>query len=127
MGRGRKEIAKDGEKTRFGQPGGPDPKKATKSGCPKHSIRQAVQYFSRKTAKDINELGKQNEPTMSQIVAVVAWKQGAKGNVKAIEFLTNNVDGKLPQETQLTGKDGEALQAPVIYLPANGRENNEKK
>jgi hypothetical protein len=120
----RKDIAKDGEKTRFGQPGGPDPRKATKSGCPKHSIRGAVRYLAGKTSAEINRLGEDNEPTMAQIIAATAYKKGAKGDMSAIGYLTENIDGKLPQENQVTGKDGKDLQAPVIYLPSNGRDGN---
>jgi hypothetical protein len=122
MRRGRKDIAKDGAKSRFGQTGGADPRKATKSGCPKHSIRNSVRYLSGKSIAEINSLGKENEPTVAQLIAAVALKKGLKGDMQAINYLTENIDGKLPQETQLTGKDGAELAQPVIYLPANGRE-----
>jgi hypothetical protein len=109
---------------RFGDPGGPDPRKVTKNGPPKWSIRQSVKYLSGKSIDEINALGKDNEPTVAQLIAAVALKKALKGDMQAVNFAVENVDGKLPQETQLTGKDGDALQAPVIYLPANGRDAN---
>jgi|SRR5579884_2575265 len=110
--RGRKDIAKDGARTRFGQPGGPDPRKATKSGCPKHSIRGSVKYLSGKSIEEINALGKNNEPTVAQLIAAVALKKALKGDMQAVNYATDNIDGKLPQENQLTGKDGKELPAP---------------
>ena len=122
MPRGKHLKPEAGAKTQFGQPGGPDPRKATKSGCPKHSIRGAVRYLANKSIKEIDELGRQNEPTIAQLLGAVVLKKGLKGDLHAINFVDERLDGKLPQETQLTGKDGDALQAPVIYLPANGRD-----
>ncbi len=109
---------------RFGDAGGADPSTATKSGAPKWSIRQSVKYLSGKSIDEINALGRDNEPTVAQLIAAVALKKALKGDMAAVNFAVENVDGKLPQETQLTGKDGDALQAPVIYLPANGRDSN---
>jgi hypothetical protein len=124
MPRGKHLKPEDGAKTRFGQPGGPDPRKATKSGCPKFSIRKSVQYLSGKSIAEINDLGKENEPTVAQLIAAVALKKALKGDMQAVNYATENIDGKLPQESQLTGKDGAALQAPVIYMPSNGRDGN---
>lgn len=113
--------AADGK--RFGDPGGADPRKATKSGCPKWSIRNSVKYFAAKTVDELKEI-KKGDPTVAQLIAMVALQKAANGDMQAVNFAADNIDGKLPQETQLTGKDGDALQAPVIYLPANGRDSN---
>jgi hypothetical protein len=63
-------------------------------------------------------------PTMAQVIAVAALTKASKGDMSAVTYATENIDGKLAQETQLTGKDGAALQQPVIYLPANDRASN---
>jgi hypothetical protein len=97
MPRGKNLRPEAGEKTRFGQPGGPDPRQATRSGCPKHSIRKSVQYLSGKSIAEINSLGQDNEPTVAQLIAAVALKKGLKGDMQAIGYLTENIDGKLPQ------------------------------
>src|ERR1700682_533374 len=99
-----------GAKTRFGQPGGPDPRKATKSGCPKHSIRQSVKYLSGKSIAEINALGVDNEPTVAQLIAAVALKKALKGDMVAVNFAVENVDGKLAQVNEITGKDGGPLE-----------------
>jgi hypothetical protein len=96
-GKSKEELAEQGKKSRFGEPGGADPRKATKSGCPKHSIRKSVQYLSGKSIEEINALGKENEPTVAQLIAAVALKKGLKGDMNAIGYLTENIDGKLPQ------------------------------
>ena len=108
---------------RFGDPGGADPRKATKNGPAKWSIRQSVKYLANHSIEEINALGK-NEPTVAQLIAAVALKKALKGDMQAVNYATENIDGKLPQENQMTGKDGKDLQAPVIYLPSNGRDGN---
>jgi hypothetical protein len=120
MPRGKHLKPEAGAKTRFGQPGGADPKKATKAGCPKWSIRKSVQYLANKTVAELKEIRAQ-EPTVAQLIALVALQKASNCDMQAVNYATENIDGKLPQETQLTGKDGDALQAPVIYLPDNGR------
>jgi hypothetical protein len=124
MPKGKNLRPEAGKKTQFGQPGGPDPRKATKMGPPKHSIRGSVKYLSGKSIAEINALGKDNEPTVAQLIAAVALKKALKGDMQAVNYATENIDGKLPQENQFTGKDGKDLQAPVIYLPSNGRDGN---
>lgn len=96
-GKSKEELKKQGEKTRFGQPGGPDPRKVTKNGCPKHSIQAAVRYLASKTASEVNRLGEDNEPTMAQIIAATAYKKGSKGDIQAIGYLTERIDGKVAQ------------------------------
>lgn len=119
-----KNLTPDASKgKRFGDPEGPDPRKATKNGPPKWSIRQSVKYLASHSIEEINALGK-NEPTVAQLIAAVALKKALKGDMQAVNFAAENIDGKLPQENQLTGKDGKDLQQAVIYLPANGRDSN---
>jgi hypothetical protein len=122
-GKSKEKLKKQGEKTRFGQPGSPDPRKATKSGCPKHSIRQSVNDLPEKSIAEINDLGTDNEPTVAQLIAAVTLKKALKGDMQAVNLAIENVNGKLPQETQLTENKSDDLQGPVIYLPANEREN----
>ncbi|WP_263353371.1 hypothetical protein [Acidicapsa acidisoli] len=113
---------------RFGDAGGADPRKATKMGPPKWSIRKALAHMAAQNI-DINDrnalkslLG--DNPTLAQVIAAAALMKASKGDMTAVAYATENIDGKMPQETQLTGKDGAALQQPVIYLPANDRASN---
>jgi hypothetical protein len=124
MPRGNKLKPEAGAKTRIGQLGGPDPSKATKSGCPKRSIQQAIVYLSGKSIAEINSLGTDNEPTVAQLIAAVTLKKSLKGDMPAINFVTERIDGKLPQVNELTGKDGAPLQQAVICLPVNDRDQS---
>src|ERR1039458_10750221 len=71
---------------RFGDPGGPDPRKVTKNGPPKWSIRQSVKYLSGKSIDEINALGKDNEPTVAQLIAAVALKKALKSEEHTSEL-----------------------------------------
>jgi hypothetical protein len=128
MPRGKHIKPEIGAKTQFGKPDGMDPKKATKMGVPKWSIRKALAHMAAQNI-DINDrnalkslLG--DNPTLAQVIAAAALMKASKGDMTAVAYATENIDGKMPQETQLTGKDGAALQQPVIYLPANDRASN---
>ncbi len=97
-------------------------------GPPKWSIRKALAHMAAQNI-DINDrnalkslLG--DNPTLAQVIAAAALMKASKGDMTAVAYATENIDGKMPQETQLTGKDGAALQQPVIYLPANDRASN---
>jgi hypothetical protein len=128
MPKGKNLRPEAGAKTQFGQPGGVDPRKATKMGPPKWSIRKWLSYFAAQNVQPgdkeamLKLLGP--NPTVAQVIAVSALTKASKGDMTAVSYATENIDGKLPQENQLTGKDGAALQAPVIYMPANGRDGN---
>src|SRR5271170_988339 len=119
MGKGDN-FPKDGARTRFGQPDGPDPRKATKNGPPKWSIRKALAHMA---AQEVNPADKNAmvkllgpNPTLAQVIAAAALTKASKGDMTAVHYATENIDGKLPQENQLTGKDGKDLQQAVIYL-----------
>jgi hypothetical protein len=127
MPRGKNLRPEAGAKTQFGQPGGPDPRIATKNGPPKWSIRKQLAYLASQNVdlsdRDAvkNLLG--SNPSIAQVIAAAALIKASKGDMQAIGYATENIDGKLPQISELTGKDGAQLQGPVIYLPANGRDN----
>ena len=99
--RGRSDIAKDGEKSRFGQPGGPDPRAATKSGVPKWSIRKALAHMAAQEVdpNDRNAMRKLlgDKPTLAQVIAAAAITKASKGDMAAVGYATENIDGKLPQ------------------------------
>jgi hypothetical protein len=121
--RGRKDIAKDGEKSRFGAAGGVDPAKATKMGPPKWSIRKQLAHFAAQNV-DLNDrnamkdlLG--NNPTVAQVIAAAALMTASKGDMTAVHYATENIDGKLPQVTELTGKDGKELAAAQTVIVNN--------
>ena len=99
--RGRNDIAKDGEKSRFGAAGGVDPRQATKIGPPKWSIRKALAHMAAqevdpKDPKAISKLLGDN-PTLAQVIAASALAKASKGDMNAVNYATDNIDGKLPQ------------------------------
>jgi hypothetical protein len=100
MGKGDN-FPKDGAKTRFGQTGGPDPRKVTKMGPPKWSIRKALAHMAAQEVdpKDpkamLNLLGP--NPTLAQVIAAAALTKASKGQMDAVNYATENIDGKLPQ------------------------------
>lgn len=111
---------------RFGDAGGADPRKATNMGPPKWSIRKALAHMAAQEVdpNDKNAMRKLlgDKPTLAQCIAAAALTKASKGDMAAVNYATENIDGKLPQENQMTGKDGAQLQGPVIYLPANDRD-----
>lgn len=71
-------------------------------------------------------------PDAARCVAEVSQTVTAEGGtvkfklhdkVAALEKIGRHL-GMFPTKVELTGKDGEPLPAPVIYLPANGRDSN---
>jgi hypothetical protein len=101
MPRGKNLRPEAGAGTRFGQPGGPNPRAATKNGPPKWSIRKALAHMA---AQEVdpndrnamrNLLGK--NPTLAQVIAAAALTKASKGDMAAVNYATENIDGKLPQ------------------------------
>src|ERR1017187_5536083 len=94
-------FPKDGMKTRFGQPGAPDPSKATKMGPPKWSIRKQLAYLASQNVdmNDKNAMRKLlgDNPTLAQVIAIAALTKASKGDMIAVTYATENIDGKLPQ------------------------------
>jgi hypothetical protein len=87
--------------TRFGDPGGPDPRKATKMGPPKWSIRKALAHMAAQEVdpNDRNAMRKLlgDKPTLAQVIAAAALTKASKGDMAAVGYATENIDGKLPQ------------------------------
>lgn len=128
MARGRNLRPEAANGKRFGDPGGADPRKATKMGPPKWSIRKALSHMAVQEV-DPNDKSAMRKllgpkPTLAQVIAAALLMKASKGFTDAINLAIENIDGRLPQETQLTGKDGAPLAQPVIYLPANARDSN---
>lgn len=82
---------------RFGEPGGADPAEATLEGNPKWSIRQAIRRIGTLTRAELQELAKDENLTMAQLVAVKKYlaATGSRPNIKAMDKLEDSVDGKL--------------------------------
>jgi hypothetical protein len=115
MPRGRNLRPEAGAKTQFGQPGGPDPSKASRSGPPKWSIRKHLAYFAAQNI-DVNDpkamrnlLGA--NPTIAQVIAAALLTKASKGHTDAINSAMENIDGKLKQAMELMGPDGQSLPA----------------
>jgi hypothetical protein len=97
-------------------------------GPPKWSIRKALSHMAVQEV-DPNDKSAMRKllgpkPTLAQVIAAALLMKASKGFTDAINLAIENIDGRLPQETQLTGKDGAPLAQPVIYLPANARDSN---
>lgn len=106
------EIAKYGEKTRFGAENGPDPSKAGRSSKPQHGIRAHLKTLmespifaddpSKLKLSDFAKLfglRRVSDLTFGHISAIQFFKQGL-GNGKVMMALIDNVDGKLVQKNE---------------------------
>lgn len=86
---------------RFGDPGGTDPRAATKMGPPKWSIRKALSHMAAQEVdpRDKNAMVKLlgEKPTLAQVIAAAALTKASKGDMNAVNYATENIDGKLPQ------------------------------
>jgi hypothetical protein len=102
-------IAEEGKATQFGAEAGPDPVVAQAKAAT-WSIRNMVRYFAANEIdpKDMAAverfLGK--KPSNAQIIALKAMQKAQSGDMRAIEYATDQIDGKLPQRSELTGADG---------------------
>ena len=115
MPRGKHIKPEIGANTQFGKPGAVDPKKATKMGVPKWSIRKHLAYFAAQNI-DVNDpkamrslLG--NNPTIAQVIAAALLTKASKGHTDAINSAMENIDGKLKQPLEHMGPDGQPLPA----------------
>jgi hypothetical protein len=86
---------------RFGDPGGADPRQATKMGPPKWSTRKQLAYLAAQNI-NINDpkafknlLG--DNPTVATVIAAALLTKASKGHTDAINSALDNIDGKLPQ------------------------------
>ncbi len=115
---GNKDIAEAGKATRFGQPGGPDPKAAREKQVNPASIRMGIKRLMAREIdpdKDIASqmtpevrlrylAGPQGKVTEAMIMSIAAVKQ-AGDNFKAMANIIDQVDGKLVEkkvEAQMT-------------------------
>lgn len=70
-------------------------------GPPKWSIRKALAHMAAQEVdpKDpkamLNLLGP--KPTLAQVIAAAALTKASKGQMDAVNYATENIDGKLPQ------------------------------
>lgn len=84
--------------TQFGQPGGHNPADPNRN--KPYSIVNSIRYLARqplkKGDKSLNDFLPDN-PTMAQIIAANALAKAAKGDMRAIEYVTDRIDGKVIQ------------------------------
>ena len=126
------EIAKYGEKTRFGAENGPDPSKAGRSSKPQHGIRAHLKTLMESPifADDPSKLKLSDfaklfglrrvaDLTFGHISAIQFFKQGL-GNGKVMMALIDNVDGKLVQKNE--NKDTTSL-ADLVNGSIDGDED----
>lgn len=104
-------IAEYGKDTRFGAPGGPDPKAAQKKSREKlWSVRDQLRRIAahefepgaKLTPDDLAGIFKSpnGKLTGAQLLAMAKFQQGMK-NFKAMENVTNDIDGKLIEKQKV--------------------------
>jgi hypothetical protein len=86
-------------KTRFGQPGGN--KQSQELNVKPWSIRNSMRYLAR---QEIDQSDPQAfkkmlppKPTIAQVIAANALAKATKADMRAVEFATDQIDGKLTQ------------------------------
>jgi len=92
---GNPNIAKYGKNTRFGA-GVNCPRKAQEKASAPWSIRRMVRIIAGMTVADFKEMAKNIENlTAAQAIAVTKYKKALSGDTKAMQQITEAVDGKL--------------------------------
>lgn len=98
-------IKEDNKATRFGEPGGPDPRAAQamrKSDA--WSVRRSIRFLARQEVdpeQDASEAYKFNQKTVTraQRIAMKTLRKADEGDSRAIDQVIDNIDGKLVQPT----------------------------
>ncbi len=114
MSEGNKDIAEYGKSTRFGAEGGADPKaaraKRTENGTGnQHTVRQAVRRLAcadfditaELTPKELcKKFGREGTVvTGAMLLAAKKFQKAMQGDVKMLQQITDDIDGKQVQKT----------------------------
>ena len=93
---GNPNIAQYGRATRFGAPAAPDPAEVGSRTKP-WSIRLALRHLSAQQIDAENPaVTLPPTPTTAQVIAAAVLEKAINGDMRAVEYLTDQVDGKLP-------------------------------
>jgi hypothetical protein len=98
---GNPDIADYGMATRFGQPNGVNAAVASHSGKP-WSIRNAMRYLAAQEVEgeDENAFKPKGKMTRAMRIAMKAMAKADNGDMRAISYVTENIEGKLLQPVQ---------------------------
>jgi hypothetical protein len=116
-------LAANRKGTQFGQPGGNKTNYENRQANKPWSIRNQCRRLA---AQEVDENDKNavqkllpKNPTLAQLIAVNTLVKATKGDMRAVEWATENVDGKLPQTNlnadfeRLKGMSEEELDAEL--------------
>ena len=115
---GRKDIAILGKKHQFSsknQPAnrGRKPKLYTiakKYNISHEEYKDVIAYLMQCTKKEINSIAEdENTPIWIVNVCRALYKDSGRGEVKTLNDITERIFGKIPNTTEITGKDGKDL------------------
>lgn len=99
---GNPNIVEYGVNTRFGQPGGADPSAAARKSNKGGSIRTAVRRIACMPVEQLEGLLKspkaRSRLSVAELTAIYKFRAVMQGNVKAMQQVTDDVDGKLVQK-----------------------------
>lgn len=108
MSRKKEEIVKDGEKTRFkpGESGNPN---GRTKGIPNAATR--YRRFLELMKNEKNPVtGENDDLTVAELMDLQQIKSALDGDLAAYKEILDRLEGKAVQSTELTGKDGEAIE-----------------
>lgn len=91
------------------------------SGNPRGRVRDSVREELRRLAKKKRPDGSTNV----HAVASKAWELAADGSIKAIVFVTEQIDGKVPTPVEHTGADGAPISVTFTVQPSPAAETPE--
>lgn len=83
-------------------------------GRPRESVREELRRLARKKRPD--------GTTNVTAVASKAWELAAAGSIKAIVFVTEQIDGKVPMPLEHTGPEGAPISVTFTVQPAPSAE-----
>lgn len=86
---------------KFGEPGGNPQSQHKKGGNKPWSIRNSVRYLARQEIDQSDPKAFKNilpaKPTVAQLIAANTLAKATKADMRAVEYVTEQVDGKLAQ------------------------------
>ncbi len=98
--RGNPKIAEYGQRTRFGQKGGPDPSLLAKTRNPS-SIKAALRRIAAMDFDDFDCFLKEpDKVTLAYATAIQKFQKALEGDVNAMQQLEDAIDGKLSKKGQ---------------------------
>ena len=83
-----------------------------------------IKKYSVERLEDIESIDLQKIPIKEALVIQQLIKAFKEQNLSTVNWLAERTDGKAKQQTELTGKDGEALQSNTITIQCVDADGN---